>query len=362
MDELQQWLTLLQVPRLGPASWQKIQAKISLSELFQLSAAELNGAGFSANQITALQQPDQHFIANCLAWCSEQRHILPLNHPLYPEPLRQIADPPLLLFVEGEPERLSRPQLAMVGSRHASPAGKRHASSFARQLTDVGITVTSGLALGIDGYAHQGALQSGTTIAVIGAGLAQVYPKRHLNLAQQIVDSGGCLVSELPPWFAAKAFHFPRRNRIISGLSMGVLVVEAGLQSGSLITARLAAEQGRDVYAIPGAVGNPSVAGCHKLIKEGAKLVETVDDILCEWPQFMPQAVTDGQPKAQINQQQSLPFQSLLDNVGDECTSVDQLAATVGLPVEAVLTQLLELEISGLIAAVPGGYIRIRGS
>lgn len=360
MDELRQWLTLLQVPRLGPATWQKISSRFTPAQLLSLSATALVDIGFSDAQINALHHPDERFIERCLAWCGPQRHIIPLDSAAYPELLRNIADPPLVLFVEGNPQQLSAPQIAMVGSRNASPAGKRHAIGFARELVDAGVIVTSGLAIGIDGYAHQGALQAGATVAVIGAGLECVYPKRHHGLARQIIHSNGCLVSELPPWFEAKAFQFPRRNRIISGLSVGVLVVEASLQSGSLITARLAAEQGRDVYAIPGAIGNPGIAGCHKLIKEGAKLVESVDDIRAEWPQFFSHAV-EQQKQQTNNLSQSLPFSDLLDNVGDESTSVDQLAVTTGLSVETVLTQLLELELSGLIAAVPGGYIRMRG-
>ena len=360
MDELRNWLTLLQVPRLGPATFQKIIHHISVSELFRLNQQQLSTAGFSEKQIEALHNPDTGFINRCLEWQHDDRYIITLNDSAYPESLRQIADPPPLLFVEGDRKILCEPQVAVVGSRNASPAGKRHAIGLAQQLAESGVTVTSGLAIGIDGYAHQGALRGGKTVAVIGAGLDKVYPARHKTLARQIITSGGCLVSELPPWYGAKGFQFPRRNRIISGLSFGVLVVEAGLQSGSLITARLAAEQGRDVYAMPGAVGNPGVAGCHKLIKEGAKLVESVDDIIQEWPQFFLQAV-ETQKQCNISSQ-SLPFSDLLDNVGDETTSVDQLATITGLPVETVLTQLLELELSGVVAAVPGGYIRMRGT
>jgi len=360
MDELHAWLTLLQVPRLGPATFQKICKHISVQELVSLSSEQLATAGFSPPQIKALRQPDDNFIDCCLTWCSDSNQIIPLNHPDYPEALRHIADPPLVLFVTGAFPLLAKPQVAIVGSRNASPAGKRHAIGFARQLAERGVTVTSGLALGIDGYAHQGALQGGKTIAVIGAGLGQLYPRRHVGLSQQIVERGGCLVSELPPWFPAKAFQFPRRNRIISGLAFGVLVVEASLRSGSLITARLAAEQGRDVYAIPGAIGNPGVAGCHKLIQDGAKLVQSVDDIVNEWPDFFSRELK--QQNQTDNAGQSLPNRQLLDNVGDESTSVDQLAVMIGLPVETVLTQLLELELSGEIAAVPGGYIRIRGT
>lgn len=203
------------------------------------------------------------------------------DDPGYPALLAEVADAPPLLYVEGAPETLERPQLAMVGSRRASPAGLGTAWSFARSLAQGGFAITSGLALGIDGAAHEGALEvGGATVAVLGTGLRRLYPRRHEALARRIVEGGGALVSELPLDSPPLPANFPRRNRIISGLSLGVLVVEASPASGSLITARLAAEQGREVYAIPGSIHHPGARGCHQLIRDGALLVESVGHVL----------------------------------------------------------------------------------
>ncbi|GIX31664.1 MAG: DNA processing protein DprA [Porticoccaceae bacterium] len=208
--------------------------------------------------------------------------ILPLTDPLYPSLLREIPDPPPWLFVRGRPEALSLPQIAIVGSRRASRFGLAQAERFAAQLAAGGFAITSGLAVGIDAAAHRGALRTGVTVAVLGSGLARIYPRQHRELAEEIVAGGGALVAELPPEAPPLPHHFPRRNRILSGLALGVLVVEAAAQSGSLITARHALEQGREVFAVPGSLHNPLSRGCHRLIREGAVLVECAADLVAE--------------------------------------------------------------------------------
>ncbi len=245
------------------------------------------------------------------------------------------------------------PQLAIVGSRHASPDGLSLAHAFAKELASHEAVVTSGLALGIDGRAHRGALDGGgVTVAVLGSGLERVYPAAHRKLAEEIKEKGA-LVSELWPWSPPKPAFFPRRNRIISGLSVGVLVVEAALKSGSLITARLALEQGRDVFALPGSIHNPHAKGSNGLIKQGAYLVESVEEILSQVGTLAGCAINhqlDMAP-AQVLQEQ-LPFPELLANVGNEARCVDVLAEICDEPVHEIMMQLLELELQGLVSAV----------
>ena len=360
MDEANLWLNLLRVPRLGPMGVAKFFRAGFIEQLFSQDPQTLAQLPLNQAQCQALLRPDQDFLAKVKQW-QELRggSVIPLVSPLYPELLRHIADPPLVLFVLGDPVKLDMPQLAMVGSRHASPTGRMIARNLAQQVANSGYGVTSGLALGIDACAHEGALESGVTLAVLGSGLEKIYPKRHQGLADQILTSGGLLISELPPWVMPQAFHFPRRNRIISGLSEGVLVVEASMKSGSLITARLAAEQGREVFAVPGALGNPESRGCHQLIKDGAALVETIEDIFLlkdlNFTPPPPHSCTDSA-------EQLLPNSLLLDNVRDNATSVDDLVQHTGLAVEVVLSELLELEVQGRVASVPGGFIRLRGS
>lgn len=272
----------------------------------------------------------------------------------------EISDPPPLLFVIGNPDLLQQSQLAMVGSRNPSVDGRENAQAFARELVNQGLVITSGLALGIDAAAHQGALAGdGLTIAVTGTGLDRVYPARHRALAKEIA-ARGALVSEFPIGTPALAENFPRRNRIISGLSLGTLVVEAAPQSGSLITARLAAEQGREVFAIPGSIHNPLARGCHQLIRQGAKLVESVADILEEIH------VTYA-PKASVTQDNSQTTPDLDDNslilwsnLGSAPTSVDTLVSRSQLTTEQVSSILLIMELQGWVTSAPGGmYLRV---
>lgn len=360
MDEQHQWLTLLTVPRCGAATIAKWHQNSMMDAVFSQDAGTLSQLGLNSEQQQALLHPDQHFLEHIDTWCQQAGgQIIHRTSPNYPELLTNIADPPAILFCLGDIGRLDDPQLAIVGSRHASPTGRALAHRFAVEVTEAGYLVSSGLALGIDSCAHQGALQAGTTLAVLGSGLAEIYPKRHQELAQRIIESGGLLLSEQPPWIKPQGFLFPRRNRILSGLAEGVLVVEASERSGSLITARLAAEQGREVFALPGAVGNPNSKGCHQLIKDGAILVDQITDIFS--PQCLKAASLSPNSSEQA-QQQTLPNSVLLDNVRDSATSVDELVQQTGLAVDVVLSELLTLELQGRVAAVPGGFIRLRGS
>ena len=289
--------------------------------------------------------------------------LLLADSPLYPETLRAIRDYPAVLCVRGNVQLLRSPQLAVVGSRHHSHYGERWGRYFCEALAQQGITITSGLALGIDGVAHRGALQvGGKTIAVLGSGLNHIYPHRHRQLAEDIVASGGALVSEFPLAATPLPYNFPRRNRIISGLSYGVLVIEAALRSGSLVTARSALDQGREVFAIPGPLGHPGMEGPHWLIKQGAVTVTEPEDILAQFPALNRQLPTTMEMTNYCADKESvaLPFPELLANVGDEATPVDVVAERAGQPVPVTVAQLLELELAGWIAAVPGGYVRLR--
>ncbi|MBV7300847.1 DNA-processing protein DprA [Enterovibrio paralichthyis] len=360
--ELEWWLRLAAVPRLGGQAVSKIISRYPPHQLGKLEDTQLAALGLSQTQIKALRYPDRTTIDKCLAWADEPgRHILSLTDPRYPYLLKQISGAPPLLFVEGNPDVLMSPQLAIVGSRHASPDGLSLAHAFAKELVSQDVVVTSGLALGIDGRAHRGALDGGgVTVAVLGSGLERVYPAAHRKLADEIKEKGA-LVSELWPWSPPKPAFFPRRNRIISGLSVGVLVVEAALKSGSLITARLALEQGRDVFALPGSIHNPHAKGSNGLIKQGAYLVESVEEILSQVGTLAGCAINhqlDMSP-AQVLQEQ-LPFPELLANVGNEARCVDVLAEICDEPVHEIMMQLLELELQGLVSAVPGGYVRTR--
>lgn len=293
------------------------------------------------------------------AWLAEpNHHLITLSDPRYPRLLREIPDPPAALYVIGDPDLLSATQLGIVGSRNPTPGGSETAHAFASYLTQSGLTITSGLAMGVDAAAHRGALGAGgKTIAIAGTGLDRVYPARHRELAHEIAAQGA-LISEFALGTPALAHNFPRRNRIISGLSLGVLVVEAALQSGSLITARLAAEQGREVFAIPGSIHNPLARGCHALIRQGAKLVETAADILEELGPMAqitaPARQTDG--AGNITSGLGVEAMTLLDCLGFDPTPVDSLIERSGLTPEAVSSMLLVLELQGHVVAAPGGH------
>lgn len=296
--------------------------------------------------------------------------ILTWQDSAYPPLLKQIADPPILLYVRGDVSLLSQPQLAIVGSRNASKSGGMIASDFAHYLASVGLVVTSGLASGIDKAAHQGALSalnaqanqsSGTTIAVVATGLDRVYPAANRDLARQIAESGA-MVSEYPLGTKPLAYHFPQRNRIISGLSLGTLVVEAALKSGSLITARLALEQDREVFAVPGSINNPQVKGCHQLIRQGAKLVESGEDILEELsvilqPQLtLTTTLTDDHKAEEVASNSS--SNSLMAHLDFEPVGLDELVDLTGWNVAQLQTELLMLELQGNIESLSAGRWR----
>lgn len=261
---LSAWLTLALTPRLGAKSLSRLSTLDTIERIVCYDSCALEELGFSRKQIDYIKRIAPREVEKCLKWQdhSTEHHILVPEDSDYPSLLRQIDSPPPTLFVKGAVETIELPQIAMVGSRNASREALQSAFSFAKDFVEQGLVVTSGLALGIDGFAHDGALKGGgKTVAVLGSGLEQVYPSRHKALSQRIVEQGGALVSEFLPQAKARSNHFPRRNRIISGLSTGVLVVEAAERSGSLITARYAAEQGRDVFAIPGSIHNPNNRG-----------------------------------------------------------------------------------------------------
>lgn len=357
-SELEARLRLHVLPELGPRRLRKLLSAFpDASSALSAPASAWRSLGLPAGCAEARRSPAiRERAAASLKWLeTPARHLLMWDDPAYPGLLEELPDAPPLLFIEGDPGLLERPQLAMVGSRRASRPGLDNATAFARSLARGGFVITSGLALGIDGAAHQGALDvGGKTIAVLGTGLQCLYPRRHLGLASRIVEGGGAVVSELPLDCPPQAANFPRRNRIISGLSLGVLVVEASPSSGSLITARLAAEQGREVYAIPGSIHHPGARGCHQLIRQGAALVESVEDVLQAlrgWQQ------TPATPEAQRPE----PMHPLLAQLHAAPMSSEVLADAVNLPLSEILAALTELEIEGLVACENGRWVACRG-
>jgi DNA processing protein len=291
------------------------------------------------------------------------RQALTLGDPGYPEPLLHGGDPPLMLFLEGRVELLHKPSVAVVGSRQATPQGLAHARHFAAALSQAGVTVVSGLAAGIDGAAHEGALSGeGSTVAVIGTGPDIVYPRRHGGLWRSIVQAG-VVVSEHAPGTPALAHHFPHRNRIIAGLTRATLVVEATLKSGSLITARLAMEAGREVFAVPGSIQSPQSRGCHELIRQGAQLVESPEEIL---QALQLQAAGPGsvQPRSEVSEASEAgadahtPHGRLLQAMGHDPVSLDTLIGRTGDAAPELGARLLELELQGLVARLPGGQFQ----
>lgn len=290
-----------------------------------------------------------------LSWQNQHASILTWEHIEYPAQLKNIHTSPPVLFVKGKTEALKVPQLAMVGSRHASIQGKENAKYFASALVRQGLAITSGLALGIDAASHEGALLAGgQTIAVLGNSLDMLYPRSHQALAERI-QMQGALVSEFPLGTSPKPAHFPRRNRIISGLSLGVFVIESTIKSGSLITANYALEQGREIFALPGSIHNPMAKGCHHLIRQGAKCVESVEHILEELVLQQRIPAQEISKSTNNNEEQG----GILAHIFDECISIDDIVSKTGLTAQEVSSMLLELELRGKVIAVPGGYIRV---
>jgi DNA processing protein len=361
--ELAAWLRLLLTPGVGLDSARKLLAAFGLPEAVFDQPASAWPSAVGARAARALEQPPEDLDAQVdrvLNWLAEgaDRHVLTLGDPMYPVELLQMADPPLLLYVLGDVQALHHPRrLAIVGSRNPTPQGEANARQFAQALGQAGVCVVSGLALGVDGAAHDGALLGGApTVAVVGTGLDRVYPKRHLALAHRITAQGA-IVSEYPLGTPPLPENFPRRNRIISGLAQGTLVVEAAVQSGSLITARLAAEQGREVFAIPGSIHAPQSRGCHALIRQGAKLVESAQDILEDLHCASPATPEHRADAEALGAKED----SLLRALGHDPVSLDALQARTGLDTAHLQARLLELELSGDVARLPGGLLQRQG-
>jgi DNA processing protein len=326
-------------------------------------------AGLSDETVAALRKPDPEQLQSDLDWLAEPgHHLITWDDERFPPLLRDVPAPPAALFVDGDPDALWRPQVAVIGSRNPTAGGRDNARDFAGELALRGMTITSGMAAGIDSVAHEAALAAGgLTVAVTGTGLDIVYPTSGRALAERIRGQGA-LVSELPPGTPARRAHFPSRNRIISGLSLGVLVIEAGLRSGTLITARLAAGQGRDVFALPGSIHNPLAKGCHRLIREGVRLVESVDEILQELAPLAGQLAsrlqgelaTPGAPSLEMSSadpqfELDSDYRRLWSCLGHDPTPVDAIIEQSGLTARAVSAMLLMLELRGMVEAHPGG-------
>lgn len=406
LNEIGYWLALYTVPRCGLSTVSMLLEKFANPKQILLSSyEELLDAGITPALASNLQKPDWKSVEFSLRWVEQpQRHILHWGDLHYPAFLREISCPPLILFMIGELPLLQQRTLAIVGARNPTHAGLEIAFQLANELSDQGFVIISGLARGIDGAAHQGALKSkGSTMAVLGSGFEHIYPACHQTLAMDIVEKGGTLISEFFPYSSPKPEYFPRRNRIISGLSLGVIVIEASLRSGSLITARYALEQGREVFAVPGSIRNPLSQGCHALLKDGATLVESCMDItqalsfsseqIHTWTNeavstksYNTEAVmakNDSNAVLFANQNADLALLSnhevpqiqpaqqkkdlsrldsqdikLVECLGFETTSIDILMARTGLTIDKLLARLSTLQLQGYIDVVPGGYVR----
>jgi DNA processing protein len=358
--ELGWWLALHRAPQSGARTRVELLEHFgSIDAVFAATGAELERALPERPEAVSaiLAGADAAALDTLRAWLAQDvsHHFLVWNDPDYPPLLREIADPPIALHVIGTRASLARPQLGVVGSRNPTPAGAENARAFARALSQAGLVITSGMALGIDGAAHRGALDAGgQTIAVCGTGLDRVYPARHRELAHAIADNGA-LVSEYPLGTPPLPGNFPVRNRLISGLSLGVLVVEAALDSGSLISARLATEQGREVFAIPGSIHSPLARGCHTLIRQGAKLVESANDVIEELGALAEFARASAPPTVNAPANLPRPAAHLLDALGYDPVTLDALVERSGLTADAVSSMLVTLELEGLVATMPGG-------
>lgn len=332
----------------------------SADRLIAASASTLKALGLKPDLTTKIGQPSSRLVESDLAWLRQPgNHIVCHGDAGYPDLLREIADPPPLLYARGNIELLQNPQIAIVGSRLCTPGGAQTALEFAAQLAACGLTISSGLATGIDSQAHRGALQAGgTTIAVCGTGVDRIYPLQNRRLADQIAERG-LIISEFPLGSAASRQNFPQRNRIISGLCLATLVVEAAERSGSLITARLAAEQGREVFAIPGSIHNPQSRGCHRLIRDGAKLVEKIEDISEDLSSLLGY-MFEHRTSPRAAQPLDAGLRGLLDAIGYDPVNTDTLASRSGLTIDKLSSMLLQLELKDLIRSAPGGcYVRI---
>lgn len=370
MCDPREWIAASLLPGIGPVTLARLrQEGVSVSQLLRAEAALPPSVRLRRDTLDAIHQYQYEGPLFARAEQLLQQaagmgiQVLGFDHALYPRLLAEIPDPPLVLWVRGELTALELPQLGIVGSRHASRTGAKLAYDFASGLARSGVIACSGLALGIDAAAHQGCVdQQKATVAVLGTGVDRIYPRRHQRLAEQILASGGALVSEYPPGTAPLQGNFPRRNRIISGLSTGVLVVEAATKSGSLITARLALEQGREVFAIPGSIHNPLSRGCHALIREGATLIETIDQLIEELGSLLGALIpeTTGSEIEAESPALTPELQQLLDRIPWEPLWLDHLAAEAGLPLPRLQAMLMQLELEGLITLEQSRVCRVR--
>jgi DNA processing protein len=368
MNNIENWLALLRVPGLQPDQYHHLLNVFgSPDRVLGASHDSLLKLGLKTESARAIQDPPVGAIEADLEWLQhQQHHIISFHDARYPELLKTIPAPPPVLFVRGDPDFLQLPQLAMVGSRTPTASGRQTAMEFARHLSRAGITICSGLATGIDAACHQGALEGiAGTVALVAHGLDRVYPAAHHQLAGKIAQNGA-IVSEHPLGIQPLKGYFPRRNRIISGLSLGTLVVEAALRSGSLITARHALEQGREVFAIPGSIHNPLARGCHRLIRQGAKLVETADDILEELTPLLPAELavqtglqTETGDENQLSQALDPDHQKLLKCLAYEPMPIDELVNRSGFAAAEVASMLLILELEGCVVSESGLYTRV---
>lgn len=361
--DLSYWLAIHFCSGLGLKTWQKAFGDLSPIEVLE-NHALIEQSSLPPLIKEQMKNPDWKKVEETLCWQAKNKncHIITMSSPYYPALLKEIASPPLILYLSGNINVLANPQIAMVGSRKATPNGQLIAKQFARNLSKLGLTITSGLALGIDAASHLGCLSNnGTTIAVLGTGIDQIYPKKHSLLAEEIIKNG-CLLSEFPLKTMPLAENFPRRNRIISGLSYATLVIEAALNSGSLITAKYALEQNREVLAIPGSICQPQHRGCHALIKQGGALIETINDILDAVPYFestcnikkntipLLEKITSPVEKTCSNMLQYVAF---------DVTPIDVIIQVSGLDAGQVNHYLIQLELDGFLKKVPGGYIKL---
>jgi DNA processing protein len=354
------WISLGNIHGIGPQTFcQLLRSFGTPSQIYSATYTQLKQLTSDNIAATITQGADENSLADSLTWLSQpNNHLITLADAEYPKSLLEITDPPPFLYAKGRLDLLNQPSIAVVGTRNASVQGEKNAEAFAYDLCGYGLCIVSGLALGIDGAAHRGALKAkGGTIAVVGTGLDIVYPAKHRNLAHQIAENG-LIISEFSLGTPSKPQNFPKRNRIISGLSLGCLVVEANLQSGSQITARLAAEQGREIFAIPGSIHSPMSKGCHQLIKQGAKLVDCTQDIVEE---LKLQAISVAKPlhsNAKVeanNHSDDTSGSNLLDAMGFEAISLEHLVSISGLTVSEVSSMLMILELEGKVASLTGG-------
>ncbi len=370
LQELEKFLILWHAPQLGYAHIQSILEHFpKVDDFLAQSSEQLQTLGLKPVTVQHLKKPDLSQIKKTLQWSLQNdQHLLTFYSPDYPQYLKEIASPPPLLFAKGNKTLFKYAKIAMVGSRNPSVNGLDMAANFSRHLSQQGFVIVSGMAMGIDAVAHEASIDS--TIAVLGTGIDVIYPKSNLKLAEKIIEKG-LMISEFPLGTQPKPQNFPRRNRIISGLSLGTLVVEAALKSGSLITAKYALEQGREVFAMPGSIHNPLAKGCHKLLKQGANLVESMEDI---WQHFhdSPLVLNKNAQKSVkgLDINQNIPHiklnvntltqskQALLEAMGSDRITLDALSIKLSMSIQLLSANLLELELAGYIIKVPGGVQR----